>query len=128
MTGALLESNDEVHEDGEYSEGYQGDRDIDESHRGGLDEGVVHRCFLMTQNKGTVSVQGRDFGQGTEASEQNGAVEGQRVRRNDVDRREGTNKKRIPPLEKNAVVVFGMRRNRVPTTVAWIINAKVLVT
>ena len=56
LTSALLESNDEVHKDAVGRERCQGNRDVDKSHRSGLDEGVVHCCFPMAQDKGTVSV------------------------------------------------------------------------
>lgn len=76
MTSACLKSNNKVQDEGVYGEGCQGDRDIDESHGGGLNEGVIHCRFPMTQDKGTVSEEGRDFSQGTQSSEQNGARKG----------------------------------------------------
>lgn len=47
LTGALLESNDKVYKDTVCGEGRQGDRYVDESHSGGFDEGVIHRCFSV---------------------------------------------------------------------------------
>ena len=70
-----MESDEEVQNNGVNRERCKGDRDIDESHGGGFDEWVIHRCLLMTQDQRTVSIQGRDFGHGTQGDKQNGTRE-----------------------------------------------------
>ena len=76
MASTLLKPNEEVQDNGVGRERYESDRDIDEGHRGGFDEWVVHRCFLMTQDQGTVSVQGGDLSHGTQSGKQNGTESG----------------------------------------------------
>ena len=75
LTSTLLKPNEEVQDSGVGRECYESDRDIDEGHCGGFNEWVVHRGFLMTQDQGTVSIQGGDFRHGTQSSERNSARE-----------------------------------------------------
>ena len=63
LASARLKPNKEVQHNGVYGDGCKGNRNVDKGHGGGFYEWMVHRCLLMTQDQGTVSVQSGNFSQ-----------------------------------------------------------------
>ena len=63
LASTRFKSNEEVKHDAVHNDGCNSNRDVDEGHGDGFNEWMVHCCLLMTQDQGTMSIQGRNFSQ-----------------------------------------------------------------